>query len=199
MPGHEAFPPTAALVSAVNKRINRWLEPLYGYSAEEELGTLSPDALTGAWWDGGWLCAVQRTSGTAEPVSEHSAPLMQPHRRSAVLPPPSLPALTEVIERGISAGTLGGSAKSVTVRELFADRSLLLAAMQQRGIQLARYDVVGEEAGPVDQLWRSLVLQGGARQVSARWAAGGGEVGSPRQRLGPRFGGGAGTGDAHGR
>ncbi|PSC67486.1 serine threonine kinase [Micractinium conductrix] len=119
MPGHEAFPPTAALVSAVNKRINRWLEPLYGYSAEEELGTLSPDALT------------------------------------------------EVIERGIrSAGTLGGPAESVTVRELFADRSLLLAATQQRGIQLARYDVVGEEAGPVDQLWRSLVLQGGARQVA---------------------------------
>ncbi|PSC67273.1 HAD family hydrolase [Micractinium conductrix] len=118
MPGHEAFPPTAALVSVVNQRITHWLLPVYGYNAEEELGTLSPEALK------------------------------------------------EVIERGISAGTLGGPAGSVTVREPFADRSLLLAAMQQRGIKLARYDVVGEEAVPVDRLWPSLILHGGARQVA---------------------------------
>ena len=191
MPGHEAFPPTAALVSVVNQRITHWLLPVYGYNAEEELGTLSPEALKGAWGGGGWLRAVERTSCAAKPAHEWrgriSKQALRPADAAALTsccaahPIPRAP--TEVIERGISAGTLGGPAGSVTVREPFADRSLLLAAMQQRGIKLARYDVVGEEAVPVDRLWPSLILHGGARQVGARWAAGGGEVGSRRQRL----------------
>ncbi|PSC67818.1 PAS domain-containing sensor histidine kinase isoform A [Micractinium conductrix] len=101
----------AAASRAVNKRINRWLEPLYGYSAEEELGTLSPDALT------------------------------------------------EVIERGISAGTLGGSAKSVTVA---CNPALVAAVAESLGLQqkdvreaatrLAALEPVADAAAPMGQL-----------------------------------------------
>ena len=46
MPGQENY--NIKLVQALQDRIPTWLLPAYGYSKEEELGTLSPEDLQGA-------------------------------------------------------------------------------------------------------------------------------------------------------
>lgn len=46
MAGQDQFPST--LATALSQRIDTWILPMYGYTEEEELATLSPNALRGA-------------------------------------------------------------------------------------------------------------------------------------------------------
>ena len=61
LPGHASFP--VQLAKAMDARLRTWLMPMYGYSEEEELGTLSSTELEGMS-----LCTPAATA-TIQPAS----------------------------------------------------------------------------------------------------------------------------------
>lgn len=81
------------------------------------------------------------------------------------------------LEHGIAEGTLHGPPDTVTVAARQPSRELLLAAMQQRDVQLSDYDIVasrgrgssvGSAAVAVEALWTLLYDEGGIPQVGTR-------------------------------
>ena len=66
---------------------------------------------------------------------------------------------TEALESGIAQGQLGGSVAAPVVLAQDPPRSLLLAAMRQRGILLPCYDCIIDKEGkyaPIKTVWREI-------------------------------------------
>ena len=78
---------------------------------------------------------------------------------------------TEALESGIAQGQLGGSVAAPVVLAQDPPRSLLLAAMRQRGILLPCYDCIIDKEGksaPIKTVWREMHAVGGADKVRGR-------------------------------
>jgi hypothetical protein len=165
LPQQENFP--FSLIKQLETRIRTWLVPLYGYSEDEELGTVQPDALTGAPLFGEVLATVVCLHHfRCPPHFKHSTTqaLLQLHAD----------ALNDAIGQGLLVDE-GGFVKVTTTTPT---RQLMLLAMEAHGIKLDRFDMVaplakGTPLVPVEQLWAAVSNAGGPEEVrlSTTWAA----------------------------